>query len=112
MTKSLEEQHCQACEGGVDPLNVEQISALKSQVPDWKVSEDNKSISRKFTFKNFYKTMAFVNAIAYIANVENHHPDLQVGYSYCTVTFTTHAIKGLSPNDFICARKVDLLLSV
>ncbi|HEY8508442.1 MAG TPA: 4a-hydroxytetrahydrobiopterin dehydratase, partial [Steroidobacteraceae bacterium] len=73
----------------------------------WKLSDDARSIRREFQFKDFYRTMSFVNAIAHIANIEDHHPDLEVGYNYCRVTFTTHAIKGLSENDFICAAKID-----
>ena len=76
----------------------------------WTVSEDHKHIKRSFSFKNFYETMAFVNALAWIANVENHHPDLEVGYNYCHVSFMTHALSGLTHNDFICAAKIDNLL--
>jgi len=67
-------------------------------------------IYREFTFKNYYKTMAFVNAVAWIAHQENHHPDLSVGYNRCLVRYSTHAIQGLSENDFICAAKVDALM--
>ena len=110
MESPLEEQHCKACEGGVEPMNAQQTENLRTQVPEWEVSEDGTAITRKFGFKNFCRTMSFVNAIAHIANQEKHHPDMQVGYNYCHVTFTTHAINGLSHNDFICARKVDCLL--
>lgn len=101
--------HCIACEGGVPPLTAEEIKGFLSQIKNWQVSPDQKTISKRFVFKGFYKTMAFVNAVAWIANQENHHPDLQVGYNYCVVDFTTHAIDGLSKNDFICAAKVDAL---
>src|SRR5579863_9058769 len=100
---------CVACEGGVPPLTKDEINKLLPQLKDWQVSKDGKSISKRFTFKGFYKTMAFVNAVAWIANQENHHPDLQVGYDYCVVQYSTHAINGLSRNDFICAAKVDVL---
>jgi 4a-hydroxytetrahydrobiopterin dehydratase len=101
---------CVPCEGGVAPLNRVQADKLAKQLdPAWAISEDCSAIVRRFEFKGFYKTMAFVNAIAWIANQENHHPDLRVGYNYCEVTFTTHAIAGLSENDFICAAKVDAL---
>ncbi len=108
----LHKIHCVACEGGVPPLTRDEVNKLLPQLKDWQVSADNKSISKRFGFKNFYKTMAFVNAIAWIANQENHHPDLQVGYNYCLVQYTTHAIAGLSKNDFICAAKVDMLQAV
>jgi len=101
--------HCIACEGGVPPLSKEEISQFLSQLKKWEVSEDGKSIHKKFSFKNFYKTMAFVNAIAWIANQENHHPDMKLGYNYCEMRYITHAINGLSKNDFICAAKVDAL---
>ncbi|GGI80331.1 4a-hydroxytetrahydrobiopterin dehydratase [Legionella impletisoli] len=111
MTSDLSTKHCEACEGIGSALNEEQINNLIPQLnKTWKVSIDYKQIHRKFSFKNFYETMAFVNAIAWIANVENHHPDLEVGYNYCNVTFTTHALDGLTQNDFICAAKIDTLL--
>lgn len=110
MNTPLEQQHCEACEGGVDPMSAEAINNLISQIPKWEVDLHNKKITRKFKFKNFFRTMSFVNAMAHVANQEGHHPDFEVGYNYCNVTFTTHAIDGLSPNDFICARKVDCLL--
>ena len=68
------------------------------------------TILKEVDFKGFYKTMGFVNAVAWIANQELHHPDLQVSYNKCIVTFTTHAVEGLTENDFICAAKVDKLL--
>ena len=76
----------------------------------WNAINNHKAIKKSFSFKNFYETMAFVNAIAWIANIENHHPDLEIGYNYCHITFLTHALKGLSHNDFICAAKLDGLL--
>jgi 4a-hydroxytetrahydrobiopterin dehydratase len=100
---------CVSCEGGVPPLESNEIEKFLTQLNQWQVSSDQKFISRRFEFKGFYKTMAFVNAIAWIANQENHHPDLEVGYNYCLVKLTTHAINGLSKNDFICAAKIDRL---
>ncbi len=104
-------KHCKACEGGTSPLdNKETEYYLKKLQAGWELSADGKEIQRKFAFKNYYHTMAFVNALAYIANIENHHPDLEVSYNRCLVKFTTHAIGGLSENDFICAAKTDALL--
>jgi len=101
---------CVGCEGGIPPLTREDITQLLPQLHhEWKVSTDEKSIHRRFMFQNFYHTMAFVNAVAWIANQENHHPDMEVGYNYCAITYTTHAVKGLTQNDFICAAKVDSL---
>lgn len=106
---SLIEKHCQPCEGNVAALQDADITLLKAQIPFWTVSPDYKQLSRRFEFKNYYKTIAFVNAIAWVAHQENHHPDLLVGYNQCTVTYQTHAIDGLSENDFICAAKIDML---
>jgi 4a-hydroxytetrahydrobiopterin dehydratase len=100
---------CVACEGGIPALATEEAKTLLAQVPKWQMTTDNKWISRRFEFKNFYQTMAFVNAVAWIANQENHHPDMEVGYSYCVVKYQTHAVNGLTKNDFICAAKINSL---
>lgn len=105
----LKTRRCKPCEGGVDPLDRERAANLASQVEGWSVSDDGKAISRRFEFKDFYRTMAFVNALAWVANREDHHPDFCAGYNYCEVTFTTHAVGGLSENDFICAAKANAL---
>jgi 4a-hydroxytetrahydrobiopterin dehydratase len=113
MTSDLSSKHCESCEGIGAALNTEQVKVLMPQLnKKWAVSSDNKSIQCDFSFNDFYETMAFVNAIAWMANKENHHPDLQVGYNYCSVTYMTHALQGLTHNDFICAAKVDALLYV
>jgi 4a-hydroxytetrahydrobiopterin dehydratase len=104
----LTEKKCKPCEGGVNPLTRTEAQQLMSKLnPEWKLAEDAKSIRREYRFRDFYRTMSFVNALAHIANLEDHHPDLEVGYNYCRVLFTTHAIKGLSENDLICAAKID-----
>ena len=104
----LSERRCKPCEGGIAPLTREKAQELMRQLEaDWKLSADAKSIHRELKFKDFYRTMSFVNALAHVANLEDHHPDLAVGYGYCRVLFTTHAIAGLSENDFICAAKID-----
>lgn len=107
----LAQKKCQSCEGGIPPLTKPEAQELLAQVNDaWQMNDSATEIVRTFEFKGFYKTMAFVNAVAWIANKELHHPDLQVSYNRCVITFTTHAIEGLSENDFICARKVDQLM--
>ena len=112
MTSDLSQKHCESCEGIGEALNSDQIQALMPQLnKNWKVSDNLKSIRRSLSFENFFETMAFVNALAFIANVENHHPDLEIGYNYCHIKFTTHALDGLTHNDFICAAKVDDLLN-
>ncbi|MDF1757137.1 MAG: 4a-hydroxytetrahydrobiopterin dehydratase [Legionellaceae bacterium] len=110
MTSDLTNKHCESCEGIGAALTEIQIKNLLPQLSEnWEVSSDNCSMKRSYSFNNFYETMAFVNALAWIANTENHHPDLEVGYNYCHVVFQTHALKGLSQNDFICAAKTDSL---
>lgn len=107
---SLIEKKCQACEGGVPPVGPVEAARLLKEIPGWTLDPESKYLERKFTFKGFYPTMSLVNAVAYIAQKEGHHPDMQVGYNYLTIKFTTHAINGLSENDFICAAKVNALL--
>ena len=104
----LRSRSCVSCAGG-KPLDDRTVAELINEVPDWTLDAGT-SIHRMFTFRNFHETMAFVNAVAWIANGEDHHPDLEVSYAKCVVRFSTHSVKGLSNNDFICAAKVDALL--
>ncbi len=107
----LTNKHCKPCEGGVSPLDTEQSGKLLSELHnDWSIDSSGKEISRTYSFKNYYQTMAFVNALAWVAHAEDHHPDIEVGYNRCHVRYSTHAIGGLSENDFICAAKIDALL--
>src|SRR5690242_6848108 len=101
---------CKPCEGGVEPLKEPEIRNLLKQVPGWTYA--NGRIARTYEFKNYYQTMAFVNAAAWISHREDHHPDLEVGYNKCVVRYSTHSVGGLSENDFICAAKVESLLRV
>ncbi len=107
----LATQHCKVCEGGTPPLSAAQARDFLSQVSGWSFSETGAEISRTFQFKNYYQTIAFVNALAWIAHQEDHHPDLEVSYNKCKVRYSTHAVKGLTENDFICAAKIDRLLA-
>lgn len=106
----LTTRHCVPCEGGVAPIGRDGAIEMLKTLPDWCLSEDARMISRRFEFKGFYRTMAFINAMAWMVNQQNHHPDFSAGYNYCEVGFTTHAIDGLSENDFICAARLDALL--
>jgi len=107
---SLRDRKCAACAPGSPPLPVARAAELMGQLaPDWRLADGGDSLKRSFGFDDFYRTMAFVNAVAWIANAEDHHPDLEVGYNYCRITFSTHSVGGLSENDFICAAKVDSL---
>ena len=107
---TLAEKTCKPCEGGVEPLTRQRSVDLLEQLhDDWTLADDAAYIERAFNFPVFSRTIAFVNAIAWVATVEGHHPDLEVGYGRCVVRYTTHAIGGLSENDFICAAKIDRL---
>jgi 4a-hydroxytetrahydrobiopterin dehydratase len=106
----LSTKTCKPCEGGVPPLGAMEIERLLDKLKNWE--QAGNEIAKTFTFKNYYETVAFVNAIAWISHHEDHHPDLEVGYSRCRVRYSTHAIGGLSENDFICAAKVDALFPV
>jgi 4a-hydroxytetrahydrobiopterin dehydratase len=106
----LNQKKCEACEGIGQALTQEQIKNLMPQLHSgWEIKASPDRLVKRFQFKNFYHTMGFANALAYLANQENHHPDLSLGYNYCEVNWTTHALNGLSMNDFICASKTDKL---
>ena len=110
MSQGLIDKKCLPCEGGVAPLALDAASKLMEALdPAWSISADNKQISREFGFPAYAGTMQFVNAVAQLAEAEDHHPDLEVSYGKCIVHYTTHAINGLSENDFICAAKIDRL---
>jgi 4a-hydroxytetrahydrobiopterin dehydratase len=106
-TNGLAEKRCQPCEGGVPPLAIAEIERLLKELGGWEYS--GKEIFKTYLFKNYHETIAFVNAVAWISHRENHHPDLEVAYRQCRVRYSTHAIDGLSENDFICAAKVEAL---
>jgi 4a-hydroxytetrahydrobiopterin dehydratase len=109
MKDDMLKSHCKACESGVGLLDSAALQEAMRKLTDWQLADDQKSFSRVFEFKNFYKTMAFVNAVAWIANREDHHPDLEVGYSRCKVTYSTHSAGGITDNDLICAAAIDKL---
>lgn len=111
MTNSLHTRRCRPCEGGTAPLDKETAASLLEQLhPDWSLDNDRRQIARTFRFDNFHQTMAFTNAVAWIAHREDHHPEMTVGYNRCRVGYSTHAVGGLSENDFICAAKIDDLV--
>lgn len=103
----LAQGHCVPCEGGMPPLDHEYVQKYAAQVPQWKVSDDEKKLTREFTFKDFVEAMKFVNAVADIAQAEGHHPDIYIFYNKVRFELTTHAMGGLSENDFILAAKID-----
>ncbi len=107
---NLTNKQCKPREGGVPPLTKAEATDLLHQLDGWE--QHGAAIDKTFEFKNYYHTMAFVNAVAWLAHREDHHPDLLVEYNKCRVQYSTHAIKGLSENDFICAAKVDALFKI
>ena len=106
----LTNKNCKPCEGGVPALTPAEAKNLLTQLDAWELNDN--VISKTFAFKNYYQVIAFVNAVAWMTHREDHHPDMTVGYSKCRVEYSTHAIGGLSENDFICAAKVDALFKL
>jgi len=106
----LAAKKCTPCEGGVAPLKPDEVTRLLAQLDNWELA--NGHIVKTYSFANYYQTMAFVNAAAWISHREDHHPDMTVGYNKCRVEYVTHAIGGLSDNDFICAAKLDALFEL
>lgn len=109
MTTDLAKKKCVACEGGVAPLNRVEAEVLLQQLRGWTLADDAKTISKTFAFKNFAEALAFVNKVGAIAEAEGHHPDIELSWGKAAIALTTHAIGGLSENDFILAAKVDEL---
>ena len=111
----LLKKKCVPCEGGVVPFNISEIHKYQKKVDGWDVIKNNKGIfflEKKFKFKNFLESQNFVNLVGKISEEEGHHPDLLFGWGYAKVTITTHAIEGLSENDFILAAKIDRSINV
>jgi 4a-hydroxytetrahydrobiopterin dehydratase len=109
-TSDLVRRKCKACEGGAGRLGNAEVAALLNEVPGWE--RTGEEIAKTFNFKNYFETMAFVNATAWVSHREDHHPDLEVGYNKCRVRYSTHSVGGLSENDFICAAKIDALFQI
>lgn len=105
----LTDKHCRAASEGLALLERDRVHSLLRQLSGWELDARGTHISRKFQFRDYYQTIAFVNALAWIAHREDHHPDLEVHYNRCLVRFSTHAAGGLTENDFICAAKIDAL---
>ena len=106
----LTNKQCKPCEGGMPALSENESRELLRQLDGWTLND--KRISKTFSFKNYYQVLAFVNAVAWMTHREDHHPDMTAGYNQCRVEYSTHAIGGLSENDFICAAKVDALFKL
>ena len=105
--RGLTQKYCMACEAGTLPMSMEDAGAMMEQVPGWELGENK--LSRRFKFKNFVEAMSFVNRVAELAEQEGHHPDINISWNRVRLELTTHAIKGLSENDFIMAAKTNEL---
>lgn len=105
----LASRHCRPLKGSGHLLDGEAVAARLAALPGWAVQEDGAAIGRTFKFEDYHRTMAFVNALAFIAHREDHHPDLGVHYDRVVVRYSTHDVGGLSENDFICAAKASAL---
>ena len=110
--RELLEKHCRELPPGTPALPVTAIARYLAELPGWSLASDGQRIAKSYEFKNFHETMEFLNALAWIVHREDHHPDLAVGYNKCRVEYMTHAIGGLSENDFICAAKCDALFDL
>jgi 4a-hydroxytetrahydrobiopterin dehydratase len=110
ISDTLARKKCAPCEGGVEPMSDAQIGPMLKGLSGWQ--RDGLKIFKEYKFKDHYQTQAFTNAVMWVSHREDHHPYLLVGYNTCRVEFWTHAINGLSENDFICAAKVDALMEI
>jgi len=109
MKTELKNQKCQACSGNTPKFNEKEISDNLSKLDNWSVNDEQKMIYKKFNFKTFQQALNFVNKVGEIADLEGHHPDISLGWGYSLVMLHTHAIQGLSINDFIIAAKIDAI---
>ena len=115
MSSDLAKKKCVPCEGGVIPFDISKIHKYQKKVDGWEIIKSEKNIFflfKKFNFKNFLESQKFINLISTISEDEGHHPDITFGWGYAEIKITTHAIEGLSKNDFILAAKIDQLINV
>ena len=111
----LTKKKCLPCEGGLIPFDISEIHKYQKKVDGWDINKDEKKIfflNKNFKFKNFLDSQNFINKVGEISESEGHHPDILFGWGYAEIKITTHAIKGLSENDFILAAKIDQLINV
>lgn len=103
----LQEKDCTPCRGGIPPINPEEARKMLREVPMWKLIDDSTKLYREFTFKDFAKALEFTNKVGELAEAEQHHPDIELGWGYVNIKIFTHKINGLHENDFILASKID-----
>ena len=111
----LTKKKCIPCEGGVIPFDITEIHKYQKKVDGWKVTNNKNDIyflEKEFLFKNFLESQKFINEVGKISEEEGHHPDITFGWGYALINITTHAIEGLSENDFILAAKIDRIINV
>ena len=110
----LLKKKCKPCEGGIMPFDISEIHKYQKKFDGWEILEDKKIffLHKKFSFKNFEESQRFINKVGEISESEGHHPDISFGWGYAEVKVTTHAIEGLSENDFILASKIDQIINV
>ncbi len=116
---TLVNKKCVPCHGGISALSADEARSMLKRLlasdgdgagkDGWQLVEEGKALKREFKFADFYRAMSFVNAVAHVANAEDHHPDIECGWGYVRIRYQTHAIGGLHENDFICAAKIDAL---
>jgi 4a-hydroxytetrahydrobiopterin dehydratase len=109
-TSDLAAKKCKPCEKGTPALDARRVTELLKQLPGWE--HVGGQMAKASKFKNYYETMAFVNATAWVSHREDHHPDMEVGYNTCRLRYSTHSVGGLSENDFICAAKLEALMKI
>ena len=112
MNKPLSSGKCEPCNGNTPKLDYQEISKFLSELNEWSVNDNQEMIFKKFKFSNFKKAISFANDIGEIAESEGHHPDITYGWGYSKIVITTHAIEGISENDFILAAKIDQITNV
>lgn len=105
--QDLLQQSCKHYSKEDPQLSVTEIKELLNNISGWEVAKDRPLIYKDFRFKNYYQTIAFVNAVAWVVHQQDHHPEIVVNYNTCHIEFTTHSVNGLSLNDFICAARID-----
>ena len=108
---NLIDKKCQPCSGNTPKMSLDEIQKKIIEIDNWKLNDKKEMIFKKFKFKNFVKALQFTNEVANIAEEEGHHPDISIGWGYCLIMIHTHAINGLSINDFILAAKIDVLIN-
>ena len=109
---NLKDKKCVPCEGGVIPFDISDIHKYQKKVDGWDILQDTKKkffLNKRFNFNNFIESQEFINKVGEISEDEGHHPDISFGWGYAEIKITTHAIEGLSENDFILAAKIDQL---